>query len=154
MKELSVRIVQLDPMLIASASGYGESPEPIAWDKILNWANSEGLLGRDKDVRFFGFNNPDPSPGTPNYGYEQWMTVPQNVSGDDEITVKDFSGGLYAVAHCESLVVIGERWKQLVAWREDSVYHQAHHQWLEELLSPPDTPHEQLVFDLYLPIAE
>ena len=65
-----------------------------------------------------------------------------------------FLGGLYAVVRCESLVVIGERWKQLVAWREDSVYHLAHHQWLEELLSPPETPYDQYIFDLYLPIAE
>ncbi len=154
MKELSVRIVKLEPMLIASASGYGESPEPIAWEKILKWADDRGLLQGNKELRFFGFNNPDPSPGTPNYGYEQWMTVPQDVTGDEEITVKDFSGGLYAVARCESLVVIGERWKQLVAWSEDSVYHRAHHQWLEELLSPPESPYEQYIFDLYLPIAE
>ncbi len=154
MKDFPVRIVKLEPMLIASASGYGEGPEPIALEKILNWVNSGGLLERDRDVRFFGFNNPDPSPGTPNYGYEQWMTVPEDVSGNEEVTVKDFSGGLYAVARCESLVVIGRCWKQLVAWREDSVYQEAHHQWLEELLSPPETPHDQYIFDLYLPIAE
>ena len=154
MNDFSVRIVQLEPMLVAAASGYGESPEPIAWDKILKWERSEGLADNREGVRFFGFNNPDPSPGTPNYGYEQWITVPQGTVGDEEITIKNFSGGLYAVAGCESLAVIGQRWKQLVAWREDSIYHRAYHQWLEELLSPPETPFDQLVFDLYMPIAE
>ena len=154
MNELSVRIIKLEPMIVASASGYGESPEPIAWEKILQWAGDRGLVGEGKKKRFFGFNNPDPSPGTPKYGYEQWIEISEGLTGNEDIDIKDFSGGLYAVAYCESLEVIGQRWQQLVAWREDKGYHRAHHQWLENLLSPPDAPFERLEFDLYLPIAE
>ncbi|NIW49114.1 MAG: MerR family transcriptional regulator, partial [Gammaproteobacteria bacterium] len=69
MSELPVRIVKLEPMTIASTYGFGEQPEIEAWEKLLSWAREIGLSL--KDHRFFGFNNPNPSPGSPNYGYEQ-----------------------------------------------------------------------------------
>jgi DNA gyrase inhibitor GyrI len=153
MSELDVRIVRLEPMRVASAHGFGQSPEGEAWDKILAWAKSEGLLEELEAHRFFGFNNPDPSPGSPNYGYEQWITVGPNVEVEGDVELKDLSGGLYAVAPCK-LSNIGEVWKQLVAWREDSPYKPAYHQWLEECLTLPGTPFDEMEFDLYLPIAD
>ena len=73
--KLDVRIVQLEPLRVASALGFGPSPEAIAWEKILGWARQNGLpdaastgaTGKPAP-RFFGFNNPSPSPGSPNYG--------------------------------------------------------------------------------------
>ena len=150
MSEIDVRIVELEPMRVASAHGFGKQPEGIAWDKLLTWMNAHGLK-RD-EVRFFGFNNPDPSPGSPNYGYEQWVTVGPDAVSEGEITVKEFGGGHYAVTRCK-LPRIGEAWKQLAAWREESHYQCGHYQWLEELISPPGTPFEDLVLDIYLPIT-
>lgn len=154
MSELKVRIVTLQPIRVASAHGFGESPEGQAWDKLLAWAESRGLLEDRRASRFFGFNNPDPSPGSPNYGYDQWMTVGPEVEGGDHVKIFDFAGGLYAVARCEGPSNIGEVWKQLVIWREESPYKTAHHQWLEEYLSPLGVGPEDYVFDLFLPIAE
>ncbi|MGD9101629.1 MAG: GyrI-like domain-containing protein [Anaerolineae bacterium] len=152
MSKLEVRIVRLDPLRVASAYGFGPSPEGIAWDKLLGWVRSKGLdLSQH---RFFGFNNPDPSPGSPNYGYEQWITVGPEVEAEGEIRVQAFHGGLYAVTRCESLETIGQAWKQLFQWRETSKYKFAHHQLLEECLSDPEGPESELVLDLYLPIAE
>ena len=148
-----VRIVKLDPARVVSAYGFGAEPEGIAWDKLLGWAKEKGLdLSKH---RFFGFNNPDPSPGSPNYGYEQWMTVGAEVEPEGDLRIRDFCGGLYAVARCEGVQNIGPAWRQLVKWFEDNKYKRAHHRLLEECLSPPDsTPPDKLVFDLYLPIAE
>jgi AraC family transcriptional regulator len=155
MSDLEVRILELEPMRVAYGLGFGESPEPIAWGKILAFGEAKGLLEDLDKVRFFGFNNPDPSPGSPNYGYEQWMTVGENVEAEGDVKIKDFSGGLYAVTRFKDLNNIGKVWKQLVLWQEDSKYKRGNHQWLEEQLSPPDTPNfEDLVFDLYLPIVE
>ncbi len=156
MSELDVRIVKLEPMRVASAHGFGESPEPQAWDKLLTWAESKGLLADREAVRFFGFNNPSPSPGSPNYGYEQWMTVGSDVEAEGEIEIKEFPGGLYAVARCEGLDNIGEMWQRLVLWGDDSPHKKGHHQCLEEFLSPLDVMDQpdQYVFDLYLPIIE
>jgi DNA gyrase inhibitor GyrI len=154
MGELEVRIVELEPMRVASAHGFGQSPELEAWDKILAFARSKGLdLGK---ARFFGFNNPNPSHGSPNYGYDQWITVDPDVEAEGDIQIIDFPGGRYAVARCEGLSVIGEAWRQLALWFEDSPYKKLPHygQCLEELLTSPDVLYEEYVFDLYLAIAE
>ena len=148
-----VKIVQLAPMRVASALGFGESPEEEAWETILAFAEARNLLAGPEIRRFFGFNNPSPAVGSPNYGYEQWMTVGPKVTGDERVEIKAFAGGLYAVTRCLGIPAIGETWRRLALWREDSPYRPAHHQWLEEALTPPRTPVEDMVLDLYLPVA-
>ena len=76
------------------------------------------------------------------------------MQGDEHINIKNVDGGLYAVTRLEGLQNIGNVWKQLAQWREGSKYKFGNHQWLEHLLSQPDTPLEAYIFDLYLPIAE
>lgn len=160
MDELEVRIVRLEPMRVASATGFGESPEPSAWSKILSWAESEGLFSDLEAVRFFGFNNPNPSPGTKKYGYEQWMTVGPDVEPEGEVQIKEFSGGLYAVTKCSGISVIGTTWSHLAAWLEDSRYRIGSHQSLEECLTTLTSIEElensldEIVMDLHLPITE
>ena len=153
MSELEVRIVSLEPMRVASANGFGEQPETQAWSKILAWASAQGFEDLSKH-RFFGFNNPNPSPGSPNYGYEQWITVPPGSQGNEEIEIKEFSGGLYAVTRSEGLQHISENWMKLALWREESNYQEAHHQWFEECFTPVAERLEDYVFDLYAPIDE
>lgn len=153
MPELEVRIVTLDAMRVASANGFGEQPELQAWSKLLTWARLQDYEDLSKH-RFFGFNNPNPSPGSPNYGYEQWMTIGEGADSGEGIEIKDFTGGLYAVTRCESLQHISDIWMQLAVWREDSKYQEAHHQWLEECFTPEAERLEDYVFDLYAPIAE
>jgi DNA gyrase inhibitor GyrI len=168
MNNLTVRIVKLEPMRVATALGFGPSPEPLAWDKIINFMKANDLLDDLESLRFFGFNNPNPSPGSPNYGYEQWVTVGPEVDAGDDIKIINFPGGTYAVARCEGLADIGNIWKQLVAWHEDSPYEKSpnYYQCLEEVLNPavfitPDgesvedeESYDAVIFDLYLPVAE
>jgi effector-binding domain-containing protein len=154
MSELEVRIVEMPPMRVASAHGFGESPEPLAWEKILAFAQAKGIdVGQ---ARFFGFNNPNPSPGSPNYGYEQWMTVGPEVEAEDDIVIKEIPARSYAVTRFKGLENITRVWQELVLWFEDSPYKRPAHWWsecLEELLTPPDVPPEEYEFNLYLPIA-
>lgn len=155
METIDVRIVQLEPMRVASAHGFGESPETMAWDKLITWAKSRGLWQDGTPRRFFGFNNPDPSAGSPNYGYETWMTVEPEVASEGEITVKEFSGGLYAVTRCavkNPWDDIPKTWKQLVAWVETSPHRHARHQWLEETYFPGEANFETFTLDLFMPI--
>jgi effector-binding domain-containing protein len=154
MGEFKVKIVEMEPLRVASALGYGTNPEEQAWNKILAFAEAKGI--DREDARFFGFNNPSPSPGSPNYGYEQWMTVGPEVEAEGEITIKEIPARRYAVARCEGLSTIGQVWRDLVLWFEDSPYKKPPHwhQCLEELLTSPDVPFNEYVFDLYLPIAE
>ena len=158
MSELDVRVVNLVPMHVACCLGFGESPEEIAWGKLIPWAKKKGLLEDPEKHRLFGFNNPNPSPGSPNYGYEVWIVVdPDEVTPEEGVEFKEFPGGLYAVAECVVpkgfFDAIGHAWKQLVAWCDDSPYHCGNHQWLEETL-PIHPPETEFVLDLYLPLAE
>jgi DNA gyrase inhibitor GyrI len=154
MSELNVNIVDLPPLRVASAHAYGPSPEHAAWEKLVAWAKPQGLLDDPEAHPIYGFNNPDPSPGSPNYGYEFWIVVGPEVEPEDEIKIAQFSGGRYGVARCETrgdIDKIGKTWRRLVAWREKSAYGPGHHQWLEKHISGAAEP--DLILDLYIPIT-
>ena len=60
------------------------------------------------------------------------MTVGSDVAGGAGVTIKEFAGGLYAVARCEGLQTITDTWHRLATWCEGSPYVMGQHQWLEE----------------------
>ena len=153
MSEIEVKIVELEPMRMISAYGFGAEPETIAWEKIMAFAEKNGVDLADAAMTTYGFNNPNPCKGSPNYGYEIWLPVAEDVAPEGDLRVVDFSGGLYAVTNFQGIENIGSAWQELVKWREGSKYKPAHHQWLEELLSY-EVPPEDFVFNIYLPIAE
>ena len=152
MSNLDVRIVKLPPMRVACINGFGKSPEGMAFSKMKAWAEAHGLIG--KPYRLFGYNNPNPSPGSPNYGYDVWVMVEDAYQPEGKGKLISYGGGLYAVTHCSGVETISTTWQEFIKWREKSPYHFAHdHQWLEEFLNP-DAPIDQLEFDLYMPIRE
>jgi DNA gyrase inhibitor GyrI len=152
MNNNKVQICKLGAMRVASSHGFGASPEEQAHKKLLKYVQGRKLQVGPGGLRWFGFNNPDPTPASPNYGYEYWVEVGADVSGEGEIEIKEVPGGTYAVLHCESLAVIGERWQQLVQWVEASPYQIAPGHCLEEHLAAIDAPLEDYRFDLYLPV--
>ena len=158
MSEENIRIVNLGPLRVASVLGFGTQPEIQALEKLSAWAASKGYLEHLDEHRIFGFNNPSPSPGSPNYGYEFWMTVGPDVESEGELEIKEISAELYAVATChvrgDPNETIPAAWKKLVTWREDSPYHQASHQWLEEHLDITKISQGEWDMDLYLPISQ
>ena len=114
-----------------------------------------GLLeGYGSEILHCGFNNPNPSSGSPNYGYEIWAVVPPEVAPEDDVREVMFEGGLYAVTRLENLDNIGRVWGELARWRENSPYLGADHQWLEHLLNPLESDPSKYVFELFLPIKE
>jgi DNA gyrase inhibitor GyrI len=157
--DLAVRIVKLEPLRVASFHGFGPSPEALAAAKLAAWAGPRGLLTDLTRPRIFGFNNPNPSAGSPNYGYEFWLVVgPEFVASEDEaesdMRIRDFPGGLYAVTRCQGVENIGATWGRLAQWLTESRYGHAGHQWLEEHLNPSfPVPGDELLLDLYAPIA-
>jgi DNA gyrase inhibitor GyrI len=154
MNDLTVRIVKLEPLRVASFHGFGPNPEHLAAEKLAAWAGPRGYLAEPLQHRIFGFNNPNPSAGSPNYGYEFWIVVGREVAATEEVPIQEFGGGLYAVTRCQGVEKIGPTWGRLVAWLSDSKYGHASHQWLEENLNPGFTASdEELLLDLYAPIA-
>ena len=150
--QFNVRIVTLSPMRVASYYGYGAAPEGVAHEKLAAWARPRGLLQPNSGRLVFGFNNPSPSPGSPNYGYEFWMTLDPGEDPGEGVQVKQFGGGLYAVTRCVGVAIIGEVWERLGAWRNGTHYRFGSHQWLEEHIDIWND--DQFVLDLFLPIAQ
>lgn len=156
--KLDVRIVKLEPLRVVSAYAFGERPEEAAWAKLEAWARPRGYLDDLAHHRIFGFNNPNPSPSSPNYGYEFWMTVGPDVESGEEMPIKHFDGGLYAVYRIPSVedpgVDIPKAWQALYHWYEESSYQMGRHQWLEGHVEGEGMPPGKWTLDLYLPIAE
>ena len=153
MTDIEVRIINLESMRMISAYGFGAEPEEIAWKKIRTFVQNNNLNLADESTTTFGFNNPNPSMGSPNYGYEIWLPITEDIEPKGDLRIVNFSGGLYAVTTFKGLENIGEVWGKLVKWAEGSKYKRAHHQWLEELINNETTP-DEYVFNLYLPIAK
>ena len=151
MSDLNVRMIDLPAMRVAATLGFGAEPEAQAWQFLWDWVKEQGLEATASERRFFGFNNPDPHPGSSNYGYEQWMTIDGDATGTKNVTIKEIPAGRYAVLHCPGIPnpVI---WRSLVRWCEERGYVIAMRNCLEELLTPT-APFEQWEFDLYLPLA-
>jgi DNA gyrase inhibitor GyrI len=155
MPDLEVNIVRLEPMTVASSRAFGSSPESKAWDQLRAWAEPRGLLEDLEAHPVFGFNNPNPTPDTEEYGYEFWISIDLGEEPSGNIEIKDFAGGWYAVTFCRLTgdPNILESWKLLWAWVQNSEY-----KWLEahglEKLVDPMAPEDELELELFLPIEE
>ena len=156
MSELDVKIVKLEPMRVASFHAFGESPELEAAKKLVDWAKPEGLLDAEGTHRIFGFNNPDPSPGSPNYGYEFWIDIGPDYQVEKDVTVKEFGGGVYGAVRVKGVENIAPAWRKIMEWQPGSKYQWAKNQYLEEHIAPRpfSVTDKELVLDLYFPLME
>lgn len=168
MSEKTVSIVELPVSRVVSVYGFGEEPEMKSHEIMHTFIESADWdKGEIKNHRFFGFNNPDPSPGSSRYGYEHWITIgdtfamPRNTP--EGVSIKEMEGGLYA-----SLTSPGipnpEKWGGVVRWINGSEYqYDESRQWLEEIelseaalasLTGEPTDPESFVFHLLSPIIK
>ncbi len=163
MKKFEVKVIKLEPMLVATARAVSTTPERDAWQKLRSWAQPKGLLEDIYKHPVFGFNSPDPSPGQNKYGYEFWIRVDPNTKPSGDIEIKKFKGGLYAVTTCKLKEELEseffkkegylESWKNIVDWVKASKYRMGKHQCLEKA-HDPDASDENSTLDLYCPIEE
>jgi DNA gyrase inhibitor GyrI len=155
MNDISVRIIELEPMRVASVRVMGEPPEQEAWENLHAWAEPSGLLNDLQGHPVFGFNNPGPSKDRKEYGYEFWIRVGPKVKSEGEVEVKDFPGGLYAVTTCrlqgDPCGSVMEVWRRLWDWVQQSEYRWRRTHELEKPHDPRASEGE-MVLDLYLPI--
>lgn len=114
----NVRIVKLPVMLVASYRAESATPEDDC-SKIFNKFVLENNLHKRDGYRFFGFNNPSPYEGNPVYGYEMWVTIPDDFVVPEPLEKKSFNGGLYASISTR-MNEIGERWQLLYNWGMDN----------------------------------
>ena len=158
MEYQDVLIINLPAMKVASFYAFSSSPETDAWEKMVVWAKAHSCWQDPPAVRVFGFDNPSPSTGSPNYGYEFWLTLNPQVAVDADTSIKEFPGGLYGVSRCEVTdnpwESIPAAWSKLVQWMESSHYEHGNHQWLEEHYTRFDSNKNGFVLDLLIPLTE
>ncbi len=93
---IEVRYIHLPPMTVAASQYTGPNPEGNASAVMDRFVIESGLPEKMPGLRVFGFNNPQPeSPGAM-YGYECWVTIPEDFEVPTPLVKKHFSGGLYA----------------------------------------------------------
>ena len=155
MSELEVRIVELDPMCVASFRAVGARPEVDAWGKLRAWAGPRGLLDDAGKHPVFGFNNPSPSPDCSAYGYELWISVDAAAEAVGDAEIKSFPGGRYAVTTCrlqgDPRGSVFDVWQQLWQWVQASEYTWRKTHELEKV-QDPGASEQDVVLELHLPI--
>jgi DNA-binding transcriptional MerR regulator len=153
----NVRIVKLPAMTVASYCVKSTTPEEDC-SKVFDPFVFEHELHKRSGYRYFGFNNPDPTEDGQEYGYELWVTIPDDFNLAPPFEKKQFDGGLYA-SISTTISEIGERWELLYNWLDanDKYDCAPSNQWLEEcsmdieiFLSEDSTSERQL--DLLMPI--
>ena len=109
----NVRIIHLAPFTVAASHYFGENPEDNAGKFMDKFVRDIELPKVKPDLRLFGFNNPSPM-GNEAYGYEFWVTIPNDLDVPEPLQKKHFTGGLYA-AHCIRMGDFHE-WQLLAQW--------------------------------------
>ena len=117
-KNLNVRYVLLPEMTVAAFHYIGPDPEDHVSELAQAFVRESGLYLRKPDARMFGFNHPNPAPDKPVYGYEMWVTIPQDMEVPPPGVKKTFPGGLYA-AHTIDFPNFHE-WQWLDDWVQHS----------------------------------
>lgn len=129
-----VRIVLLPPCTVASYQFEGDDPEETVGEVVSMFIRSSGLYEIKPDARMFGFNNPEPRPGSDYHGYEDWVTIPDDMEVSAPLVKKHFDGGLYA-AYTINFPDFYE-WNFLKEWVKNSEkYQEDHRDYLEEHLN-------------------
>lgn len=149
-QEFPVRVQRMEPMRMAAASVVAGDAEKQAVRRLLAWAEAGGLLGGGQE-RIFGFDNCLTDPDQ--HRYTAMIPVGADVVGDGDVTVMDVPGGSYAITTVRGVSSVHHAWEQLEAWPDAHGYRRGAGQWFEEIKSPVDAAADDLVLDLYLPVA-
>jgi len=135
---MEIKVVELNPMKVASFQYVGDNPELNAFKELIKWEQEKNLLSKNMRYHFFGFNNPIPTEDNPVYGYEVWLPLDDDFEGDGEIKIKEFKGGLFAVTEMLfSDFLSGQDWNVFHSaaklWMKENMYEfDSTVQWLEE----------------------
>jgi DNA gyrase inhibitor GyrI len=131
---MQVTIKKLEPGRFASFYGFGTQPEEEAMNKLLRWCEKRNISIDDKRNIIYGFNNPNPTPDSSEYGYEFWLKVDEKEKPENDIRVIEYHGGNYAVTECTGALNMFQTWQALYKWCLDNKYKIGHHQALERIV--------------------
>ncbi|MFG6369529.1 MAG: effector binding domain-containing protein [Lachnospiraceae bacterium] len=125
-KTLCVRYVLLPPCTVATYHYIGETPEENAGAILDKFVRENKLYEIKPDARMFGFNHPNPNVRADGvYGYEVWVTVPDNMEIPKPLVKKTFDGGLYAAFTINFPEF--QYWNNLQKWVEENPVYTANY---------------------------
>lgn len=120
-----VRIIMLPPCTVASYHFIGENPEEAVGDVVDKFVRESNLYLIKPDANLYWFNHPNPSPNLPHHGYEDWVTIPDDMEVPAPLVKKKIAGGLYA----SHKIAFGDfhEWQWLEKWVNNSEKYDANY---------------------------
>lgn len=162
-----VRIVHLPAATVAAAHYIGPDPEDHAGRMIADFTREKKLWEAGCSMRMYGFNHPNPPPEGGEYGYEFWVTIPEDMDVPAPLEKKHFPGGTYA-AHCIQMGNFHE-WQWLFGWAYESGEYEIngsdtpenmygcleeHLNYYDHILAAPEGEPEITQLDLLIPVKK
>jgi hypothetical protein len=139
-----ITIEELPPMTVGCYRAISATPEHDCSQYMQEWLERNPIQA--SSLRRFGFDvevlPAESSLGK--RGYETWLEIPTGVQPANGLTIRSFTGGLYAVMTLfkpfdKPFERIPNGWKFLHEWvLMSEAYQGGNHQWLEELLAHED----------------
>lgn len=127
-----------------------------AWDKLMAWAEKNGLV--HKDMVYAGVSHDDPSTTQSEKAqYDACISVPEGTKGDGEVTIGEIAGQNYAVfVHQGPYGNLKETYAHIYrTWLPNAERKVVSGPVLEIYKTPAmDTPPEKLVTEVCVPLAE
>lgn len=125
-KSLNVRILLLPPATVAAYQYIGERPEENVGNTVSKFVQESKLYEKKPDARLFGFNHPNPGILEGDiYGYEDWVTIPDDMELPEPMVKKRFEGGLYAVLTIQFPEF--QYWETLTHWVDENPDYEANY---------------------------
>lgn len=154
-----IHIRELPPMHVVSYRSISATPEEDAEKQMAEWVAEQQL---PLTLRTFGFDVEvtEDQQRAGLRGYELWIAAPPGVEPGEQMSARQFQGGLYAVmtiydALDDPFARIPAGWEYLHKWvAANSQYEGAEHQMLEEVVvssAGGDAQRRHLV--IYYPLA-
>jgi len=127
----NVRIIYLPPATVAAAHHIGDEPEAHAGDMLYDFIEKTKLQDIHPSARCYGFNHPNPGMRDDGkYGYELWVTIPDDMEVPAPLEKKRFNGGLYAAYMILMDEIAGIGWTRM--WEE---WLNGHEHWVGNMTS-------------------
>lgn len=155
-RPMDVKIETTKPMRVAFMRHVGPYHEVgETWQKLCGWAGPRGLFG--PNTTLLGVCHDDPEVTPPEHiRYDACITAPDGLAADGDVGIQEIAGGDYAVTtHHGPYENLAATYAQLCGeWLPNSGRELRSAPSLEFYRnSPQDTKPEDLVTDIYVPLA-
>jgi len=161
-KKMNVEVKMLPGYRVAYVrvlDGYKQAKIRQAFKKITSWAGARDLFS--KDTLVIGISYDDPKiVDADKCRYDTCITVPDNITPDGEIGIKDIPPGKYAVYHVEGIFSeespndFSKYWDDLFSiWLPESGYQPDDRDCFEIYYNDPEQhPERKFIADICIPV--